>query len=84
MALKDDLTTLISNSASGIVDPKFDLEEMPGGKVAGFIISPTFVGKSQIERQNMVWDYLDDKLDKEKILHIVSLVTVTPDEAKED
>jgi hypothetical protein len=84
MALKDDLTTLLSDPASGIAKPEFELEETPNGKVGGFIISPTFVGKSQIERQNMVWDYLDEKLDKEKILHIVSLVTVTPDEAKED
>ena len=84
MALKDRLTILISEPASGIANPEFELEETPGGKVGGFIISPTFEGKSQIERQNMVWDYLDDNLDKEQILHIVSLVTVTPDEAKED
>ena len=84
MALKKDLETLISDPASGIATPEFDLEETPNGKVGGFIISPTFVGKSQIERQNMLWDYLDDKLDKEKILHIVSLVTVTPDEDKEE
>lgn len=84
MALKNKLETLISNPASGIADPKFDLKEMPGDKVGGFIISQTFVDKSQIERQNMVWDYLDNNLDKEQILHIISLVTVTPDEDKED
>lgn len=58
--------------------------ETPNGKVGGFIISPTFAGKSQIERQNMVWGCLDGHLDHEHILHIVSLVTITPDEAKED
>ncbi|MHC4445247.1 MAG: BolA family protein [Planctomycetota bacterium] len=84
MALKDDLTTLISDPASGIENPVFELEEAPGDKVSGFIISPTFAGKTQIERQNMVWDYLDNNLDKEQILRIVSLVTVTPDEAKDD
>ena len=84
MALKEKLVTLISNPESKIENPEFDLEEMPGDKVGGFIISATFVGKSQIERQNLVWDYLDDNLDKEQILHIVSLVTVTPDEAEED
>ena len=84
MALKEKIETLISDSASKIAEPEFDLEETSGGKVGGFIISATFVGKSQVERQNMLWDYLDDKLDKEQILHIVSLVTVTPDEAKED
>lgn len=84
MALKEDLTTLVSNPASGIMTPKFELEETPMGKVGGFIISPTFAGKSQIERQNMIWDYLDHKLDKTHILHIVTLVTVTPAEAQED
>lgn len=84
MALKEKIETLISNHESGIATPEFDLEETPGGKVGGFIISATFVGKSQIERQNIVWDYLDSNLDKKEILHIVSLVTVTPDEAEED
>ncbi|MFC1600792.1 BolA/IbaG family iron-sulfur metabolism protein [Candidatus Sumerlaeota bacterium] len=84
MALADTLSILISNPASGIAAPEFELEETPNGKVGGFIISPTFVGKSQIERQNMMWDYLDQNLDQEQILHIVSLVTVTPDEWQED
>ena len=59
-------------------------EETPAGKVGGFIISPSFVGKSQIERQNMLWDYLDHAMTKEQILGIVSLVTVTPEEAQAD
>ena len=84
MALKEDLATVISNPASGIMTPEFELEETPMGKVGGFIISPTFAGKSQIERQNLIWDYLDHELDKTQILHIVTLVTVTPEEAQED
>ena len=84
MALKNDLTNLISNPGSGIQSPEFDLEETPNGKVGGFVISKTFAGKSQIERQNMLWDYIDKNLSKEQILHIVSLVTVTPDENKEN
>ncbi len=84
MALKETLMKLISKDASPIKDSKFDLDETSGGKVGGFIISATFVGMSQIERQNMLWDYLDDNLGKEEILHIVSLVTVTPDEDEED
>ncbi len=84
MGLKEKLENLINNSACDIEEPEFDLQETPGGKVGGFIISPTFVGMSQIERQNMVWDYLDKNLDKREILHIVSLVTVTPEEDEED
>ena len=84
MGLKETLMKLISKDASPIKDSKFNLQETRGGKVGGFIISPTFVGMSQIERQNMVWDYLDKNLDKREILHIVSLVTVTPEEDEED
>jgi len=83
MALKEELTILLSDPASGIQGPKLDLEEGPNGKVGGFIISPTFEGKSQIERQNMLWDYLDARLDPEKARHIVSLVTITPEEGEE-
>ena len=68
MAIKDDIETLIRNPASGIATPEFNLEETPSGKVGGFVISPTFVGKSQLERQNMLWDYLDDNLNQEQIL----------------
>lgn len=84
MALKEELTDLLSNPASGIQTPEFDLEEGPNGNVGGFVISPTFAGKSQIERQNMIWDFLDANLDQEKIRHIVSLVTITPEEGEED
>jgi acid stress-induced BolA-like protein IbaG/YrbA len=84
MGLKNKIMTLIEKSESGITNPEFKLDEAPGDKVGGFIISPTFVDKPQIERQNMVWDYLDDNLNEEQIRHIICLVTVTPDEDKED
>lgn len=82
MALKDELTAVMTDPESGLEEPVLDLEEAPNGKVAGFIISRTFAGKSQLERQNMVWDYLDRRLKQKQILRIISLVTVTPDEAK--
>jgi acid stress-induced BolA-like protein IbaG/YrbA len=83
MPLRDEIETLISNRESEIADPTFELEET-AGKVGGFVISSSFAGKPQLDRQNMLWDYLDRHLDREQILHIVSLVTLTPDEAKED
>jgi len=80
MKLKERITALISDPNSGIETPEFDLEESLDGKVGGFIISPTFKDKSQIERQNMVWDYLEKSIDSEKIPCIIVLVMVTPDE----
>mgnify|MGYP000283051770 CR=1 FL=1 len=84
MALKEKLEALIKDVDSGIVNPEFDLEQISGDKVAGFVISDSFKGKSQIERQNMIWDYLDENLDKTEILRIVSLLTMTPDEFEND
>jgi acid stress-induced BolA-like protein IbaG/YrbA len=84
MPLKDTIETLIKDRASGIDSPELELEEAANGKVGGFVISTTFAGKPQLDRQNMLWDYLDHTLNREQILHIVSLVTLTPEEAKED
>ena len=84
MPLKDELETLIKSSESGIDAPELELEETSNGKVGGVVISPTFAGKPQLDRQNMLWDFLDHHLGRDQILHIVSLVTLTPDEAKED
>ncbi|MFW6303396.1 MAG: hypothetical protein ACOC2L_02130 [Candidatus Sumerlaeota bacterium] len=84
MALKETLTSVLTKSDSGIDSPVLDLEETPGGKVGGFIISPSFAGMPQIERQNLLWDYLDHALSQEQLTRIVSLVTVTPDEAEEE
>lgn len=84
MAFKEELTALLENPESGIRDPKLDVEETPSGKLGGFVVSPTFSGKSQLERQNMLWDYLDSHLGPEGVLHIVSLVTVTPEEMEDD
>ncbi len=83
MPFKEDLTETLRNPASGIANPEFELEETPAGKVGGFVISPSFAGNSQIERQNMLWDYLDQVLTKEQGLGVVSLVTITPEEAQE-
>lgn len=84
MPLREELETLIGKPESGIAAPTFELEETPNGKVGGFVISPSFAGKPQLDRQNMLWDYLDHHLNRKQVLHIVSLVTLTPDEAKED
>jgi hypothetical protein len=84
VGFKEELTSMLSLPASGILEPDFDLEENPNGKVGGFVISNTFKGMAQIERQNLLWDYLDKKLSDEQTHHIVTLITVTPDEANED
>lgn len=83
MPLREELETLLRSPESGIATPEFELEETANGKVGGFVISPTFAGKPQLDRQNMLWDYLDHHLGRDQIIHIVSLVTLTPNEAKD-
>ena len=60
-----------------------ELETTPEGRIGGYITSSSFEGKTQIERQNMIWSYLDQNLEEEKKLRIVALLTLTPEEADE-
>jgi len=80
-SLKQKIEKIFINSASGITDPIFDIEESTSNKVAGFIISKSFMEMEQIDRQNKIWDYLEENLPPDDINNIVSLLTVTPDEA---
>jgi acid stress-induced BolA-like protein IbaG/YrbA len=81
-SLKQKIESVFSNAASEIVDPIFDIEESPSHKVAGFIISNSFMNMDQIDRQNKVWDHLEQNLPPDDLSNIVSLLTVTPDEAE--
>jgi len=67
----------------GLDNPKLELELTPTGRIGGFIISDSFLGKSQIERQNMLWDKLDNILDEEINSKVIGLLTMTPDEVEE-
>ncbi len=81
MEIKKELESLLNEPESGIKKPAFDLEKMKGGKVGGFVISRTFTGMDQLDRQNLVWNYLEKKWPPEKLLKIVTLVTISPEEA---
>ncbi len=67
----------------GLENPVLEINVRPGGRVSGFVISESFTEKSQIERQDMLWDTLDDVLDEEKNLKIIGLLTMTPAEVEE-
>ncbi len=80
-SLKEKIEKALVSQESGIMDPIVDIEETSTNKVAGFIISNTFLDMDQLDRQNKVWNYIERVLQQEEALRIVSLVTVTPDEA---
>ncbi len=81
MELKEELKDILFKI--GLENPELEIEVTKTGRVGGFVISESFSGKSQIDRQNMLWDKLDRILDEEKRLNIVGLLTMTPAEAEE-
>ena len=57
---------------------KIDLERTASGKIAGVLVSPSFQGHDQIDRQEMIWGKLKQRLTEAEQLEVVSLITVTP------
>jgi acid stress-induced BolA-like protein IbaG/YrbA len=84
MALKEEIVKLLANSESPVQNPDFDLEVTSDRQVRGFVISRSFDGLDQLDRQNMMWDYLDAHMPVEKRRRIIILFTLTPDEAVKD
>ena len=81
----DDLKLVISGSIEGTIkDPDVVLEEAGADRFGGFVVSGSFEGKSQLERQDMLWEALDKNLAGEYRSRIVSLLTMTPDEVPGD
>ena len=69
-------------NASGIKIYHSDFEVTPTGNIGGILISEVFQGMDETARQELVWSKLKLKLTEDERRHIVSLITVTPDEEK--
>jgi acid stress-induced BolA-like protein IbaG/YrbA len=59
--------------------PRFALESA-GSRVSGSIISPSFRGMSDTERQRRIWDALDAEYGPESVQRAGTLLAFTPDE----
>jgi acid stress-induced BolA-like protein IbaG/YrbA len=70
--------------AAGFTDDEIQLETTPSGRVAGFVIAERFDGMAQLDRQEMLWNELENHLDPASLASIVSLLTMTPDEIDDD
>ena len=62
-----------------LTDPGFVLEKV-GAKLSGNIISSTFSGKEDQQRQRMIWDALEDELGAECVHLVGTLLAYTPEE----
>lgn len=61
-------------------DSRLELEELPGGRISGYLIWAGFTGERQIDRQTSMWDALEKRLPAKELDRISVLLTVTPDE----
>jgi acid stress-induced BolA-like protein IbaG/YrbA len=48
--------------------------------VTGVIISESFAGTDDADRQDTVWDILEDKLSQSEQRRVLSLIAYTPEE----
>jgi len=63
----------------GLADPQFRLEQM-GSRVSGSVISSSFEGKGDRERQEMLWHALDEAFGEESDKKVGILLPYTPEE----
>ena len=59
-------------------DPQFRLEGR--GRISGSLVSPTFTGKKPHQRQQMIWDALDEELGAASVKEVGMLLAYAPDE----
>jgi acid stress-induced BolA-like protein IbaG/YrbA len=59
-------------------DPYFRLEGR--GRVSGSVVSATFAGKGDSQRQRMIWDALDKELGPASVKEVGMLLAYTPEE----
>ncbi|HUO08646.1 MAG TPA: hypothetical protein VM008_10130 [Phycisphaerae bacterium] len=59
--------------------PRFALESA-GSKVSGSIISDSFKGMADSERQRRIWDALDEEYGAESVHRAGTFLAFTPDE----
>lgn len=55
---EDELKAVLTRKLS-LLSPIFELERLPSSKLSGSIISDTFTGLPNSERQKRIWDALD-------------------------
>jgi acid stress-induced BolA-like protein IbaG/YrbA len=60
--------------------PEFHLATGRAGLINGHIVSLTFKGKRDRQRQGMIWDALEFAFGREAAQHVGMLLAYTPDE----
>jgi hypothetical protein len=77
-SLKDKVADALKEAVGN--DARIELEDVPGEKVGGLVLSGSFARQSPSERQDHIWKHLDAHLSLFERTRIVFIVTDTPDE----
>ena len=79
MALTKEKIRTILTRRLALDDPQFYLEKV-GDRIVGDIVSPSFRGKRDHERQNLIWDVLEEEWGAEADRSVGMLLAYTPQE----
>ncbi len=77
---KDGLAKLLTQRLR-LRNPEFRLEKA-GERLVGNVISETFKGKRDYQRQRLIWDALEEEFGPDAVLRVGLLLAYTPDEWK--
>lgn len=77
---KENLEELLTRRLR-LKNAEFYLEKV-GNRLVGEIVSPTFRGKRDHERQSLIWDALDAELGADSTRRVGMLLAYTPEEWK--
>ena len=79
-ALKVKVERALKTACAGDPAPDIQLEDVPPDKVAGQVLSVSFLALSPTERQDRIWHHLDRELTPHERTRISFIVTDTPEE----
>lgn len=77
-SLKDKVAEALKEAVGE--DARIELEDVPGDKVGGLVLSGSFAGQSASDRQDHIWKHLDAHLSPFERTRVVFIVTDTPEE----
>ena len=79
MDLKTKLKQALKTAFPG-AEVRLEVSSPGSKKVAGFLVWNKFVGLPQLERQEKLWDVLDQELTVGERARITAILTATPEE----
>ena len=77
-SLRDKVVEALKEAAGETA--RIELDDVPGGKVGGLVLSGAFAGESASDRQDRIWKHLDAHLTPFERTRVVFIVTDTPEE----